>query len=198
MARRSAGGRRRLGRRGLELLLLGAPGRLRGRRDERSSEEREQLTAIGGGEAAQHLVLHLRDELPGPLQRTRPFGVIDTSHARRSPGRRWRLASPASSSSLISLTMALGSMPMSELSWCWMDPSRAPSTLSSANSAGVRPIESSFSAVRVCEARHSRKKSWPANSATSRSLDTDAVIAQALQIRWTDTIIGSHHNCSIP
>jgi hypothetical protein len=55
---------------------------------------------------------------------------------------------------------------MSELSCCWIAPSRAPSTLSSANSAGVSPIELSVSAVRVCEARHSRKKSWPANSAT--------------------------------
>ena len=74
-----------------------------------------------------------------------PCGVILTSHARRSSGRRRRSASPASSSSLISLTMALGSMPMSELSCCWIVPSRAPSTLSTANSAGVRPIEVSAS-----------------------------------------------------
>jgi hypothetical protein len=50
----------------------------------------------------------------------------------------------------------------------------------------------------VCEARHSRKKSWPANSATSMSVDTDAVIAQALQIRWTETMIGIHHHSAVP
>src|SRR5207253_9199078 len=36
--------------------------------DERSSEERQQLMAIGGGEPPQNLVFYLRDESSGPLQ----------------------------------------------------------------------------------------------------------------------------------
>ena len=38
------------------------------RRDERSAQKRQQLTAISGGETAQHLVFDLHDGSSGPLQ----------------------------------------------------------------------------------------------------------------------------------
>src|SRR4029450_6370446 len=52
-----------------------------------------------------------------------------------------------------------------------MAPSRAPMTFKSANRAGVKPMEPSTSAVRVCVARQSRKKSCPANSVTGGSAE---------------------------
>src|SRR5918996_4778477 len=58
-----------------------------------------------------------------------------------------------------------------------MAPSRAPMTFSSANRAGVRPMEASTSAGRVCIARQSRKKSCPANSVTGGSAEAWVAIS---------------------
>src|ERR671925_2275664 len=57
-----------------------------------------------------------------------------------------------------------------------MAPSRAPITFRSANSAGVKPTEPRTSAVRVWNARQSRKKSCPANSVTGGSAEGGVVI----------------------
>jgi hypothetical protein len=61
--------------------FLGAPRRLGRRRGERSSQERQQLTAIGVGEAVQHLVFDLRDESSGP-----PTGAPTLGRDRYLPG----------------------------------------------------------------------------------------------------------------
>src|SRR5215207_8650828 len=67
--------------------------------------------------------------------------------------------------------MVLGSTPIAEPSSCWFAPSRLPSRLSKPKRAGVSPTDSSAAAMRVCEARQSRKKSCPANSLTAVSGD---------------------------
>jgi hypothetical protein len=110
----------------------------------------------------------------------RPFAVITTSRARRSLREGRRFARPALSRRSISETMVLGSIPSIVPSFCWMAPSRAPITFSRANSAGVRPIVSNASAARVCEARQSRKKSCPANSAAGASYDAERRSGSAL------------------
>jgi len=92
----------------------------------------------------------------------------------------------------------LGSMPMSVLSCCWIVPSRAPSTLSTANAAVVRPSEASPSAVRVCDVRQSRKKSWPANSATAMSLGVVPGTVAVSHVHLTPTMVDHHHHGGLP
>src|SRR6266566_6268341 len=70
-----------------------------------------------------------------------------------------------------------------------MAPSRAPRMLRRPNSAGVSPIDSSASAMRVCDARQSQKNNWPANSATSVSAEGLVAISKSSQISSGSTTI---------